>query len=194
VARDEAVLNFSTAGIKRSARRYREGEKVAQEEIRRAMTASAHAGLRVLQEAAPERSGRLKREMRVSRTRGTTTLTAQIESTAEDRGFPYTDVTRRGRRAATAKRESLPSKKLGKIPGTGGRFRRSGSALGPFPNEGGDPIFRRRVSAWRPDVDWVAEAQPAVQAESDRIMSEAADNISTFLSRGFRRTIRVGRR
>lgn len=195
MADGRAVLNISVRGLRQLRRRFERGEEVAQEELRQGVLASAHAGVEILRQHAPERSGRLKRELGVGRLRGGVERPqAEIVSAAEsDTGFAYTGVTRRGRRAVVSNREAIPSKSLGKIPGTGGRLRRSATAL-EFPDESGQIIHRRSARAWKPGVDWVEVAQPEVEQAAQRVMDEVGENIATYLNRGFRRTVSVGRR
>jgi len=102
--------------------------------------------------------------------------------------FPYSNVTRSGRRAfgpkvvrrAGAERRSSARALTDAGVPTGAFLGRP--AMLRFPDASGKIIYRRGVGRWRPASDWVSNSEPEVRREADIVFRGVSNRVDKILT------------
>lgn len=204
-----AVINISAAGTTRKlSHDLRNDERRVANILMLAVDEGARAAQAILRAEAPERTGRLKRNIQITRfnrskRRPSATITVLPPRTGpagpgrSQVPFNYLPVTRFGRREVASTRHMVQMRH----PATGrpvfrrtrfGPIRiRSATALRFTPMGAHAPIMRRRVKAWRPaEGDWVRRAEDRIRPEVEAIIELANRQILAALRSG--RSLRTG--
>jgi hypothetical protein len=139
--------------------------------------------IRLLRKEAPKWTGRLHEGIQVvgmSPSRTTPNIRIGVE-VRDDKGFPYLAATRFGRRAIEAKGRSTPARTYRTPPGGvqgGGQRRPFRARMLSFEHtQTIDPLYRRRVRAFKPRGDWVRRAEPAIRTAANDAFDFIGDEI-----------------
>lgn len=215
----KASLELSTIGASRAVRfanRFNRAQRQAQDEIQVGINRAGHAGVAVLKRHAPvgrvshekfHKTGTLRDAIGIlsgprsgrSASRPSIIIGIDEEKASSPRLFPYSEVTRRGRRAFSvkvARRSTSHERPTARVLTENGRptARRLGRAAAlAFPDKHGRLIYRRSVGRYQPGSDWVVDSEPEVRAAAQKEMDATAQHIATFLRSGFARAVRTRR-
>jgi hypothetical protein len=199
---ETAVVKVTARGLRKAEKIVQIQEKYIRELLQDTIGEVGLVGQEILQDLAPERTGRLKESIVVTgrnRSAYTPNIRIGVEGAVSDEGFSYLNVTRFGRRAVEARRT-----REGFRPGAGigsARLARSyniaagavGAQKRPFrrhmlrysPGPPGTPsIYRFRARAYHPKADWVRLANDDIQTMADYAFQKLTKEIELVLTRG----------
>jgi hypothetical protein len=176
----QAFVRIQGRGLRKQERLTQADEKYIREVIQELVEETGVVSQEILQDAAPERSGRLKESIVVTG-RNRSTFRPQIRigvlDLKDDEGFHYLNVTRFGRKAVEASRSrpgsvggARPARTYNIAPGSPGAQNRPfrGHMLRFTPGDVGTGVlYSRRVKAFHPRRDWVRTAQEEIQQTAD---------------------------
>jgi hypothetical protein len=197
-----AVVKVTARGLRKAEKIVQIQEKYIRELLQDTVGEVGLVGQEILQDYAPERSGRLKESIVVTgrnRSAYKPNIRIGVEGAISDEGFNYLNVTRFGRRAVEARRTregfrpgaGIGASRLARSyniePGTPGAqhrpFRRHMLRYSPGPL-GSPSIYRFRARAYHPKADWVRLAQEDINTMADYAFQKLTKEIELVLTRG----------
>ena len=193
---NEAVLKISSSGLRKAERMTQLAGRYVREAIQEMVEETGLTAEAILQNNAPERTGRLRESILVTgRNRSTTRpqIRVGVVGAVSDEGFDYLNVTRFGRKAVEAAKGSKPARSL--------RDDRTQRQRRPFrahmlsfePGAPGSGFrYRRRVRAYHPKRDWVRASTEEIKVMSEFNFREVTKAVESYLKRpSAQRTVSV---